>query len=1262
MSSQDQGKTGGGGGHPSPTEPPSTKKPDMGIVMSELMDFARKHPESEFTMEDFADALRQVAQRKQEAELTKAITGVSDGIASPQPHNNSSTNMEPSTYTSSAHEQTTEDTSGSSSSSAAQGSSTTAPVPSTELGQPDIGTRQMRQDSPAITITGTDGQELDPLNEKKDDIHIAEMCNEGESATVAKEASIRSTTNSDEASGLADSARTAWSDTGVAPACRPSQSVLSIRPRSDGSEPVDLTSNLVPTLSLDPNRILAPGPGFAASSSVAGNRKAPPPALNLGQPSRLEPSLPAPNHYVSMLAKSAKARTLPPEKIKLLEAALNWNQSTAEPIVLLKSPVATSFSGDKKKEVVPSISDYTVNPIPKVNQRTTTNVAPDFTLETPLTATFAKEQVEPKNEEPPKSEGAESLYKPDFEALIENQTGGSDANDNKEKGDGKKNRDLHGRSSQGISRFHRIHLALQTGRSRVSRRFDMIAQLSLQIELIVEVAKHLPPADLLNLYSIHRPFHEKINLFLRSSTLAWTNYNCPEAALVYNWHSAAYRHLTIPDPAGRPLVSPLTPYGFHPWRPVKKQYQPKSVADDKAYLESKGIDTSSRKGKEKAAPWDGRTAKCDHDCDNHDHDHAKGKEDKDDVHRLVPSLKWYAMCYTRQETVDDILAHLARRGHRTPSRTSISLLKMWKLMATPTNAERREIIRCSARSKIGNCKCWILEAKQRMDDGKAVPRLKALERMVNIGMENLPEGVQGFTDLDLLRIQCFFLKLDLRCNDPLYGPEDTDLSELMLGQRSLVPLRQLLFGERYHKIDQLLALKVRYDLGATWSVLQPAAPAVLSRQNFKIVGVPFDDWGKEHLEYWGERACGSLVEEPRASSTPYEINRTPMVHVQQIVAEEAVRRKLNLDAHLLPLLLWGCFDWKTGRNLHPTESEIYIRDAAHKTRHMDTSEEFTRIEILKGRWPRLTTAEQEEVLAAQLKRDDLLRKWDNNQIWDRQDHDDHDDQTVQLSYAVMQPITGRTGPPSDPTLTTDTGAPLDNDDDDSVETPGPVTARLLELVNMADSDFGDQSDTDSDLEEEENGSDDNENAWKPKTRRSEDVQLPQSFIQKAKDHAEKLRRAAMASASSSSSEQTPYWPHSGLPPSWTAPTPNLNNGNNVDDEGHPIVDHAFINNVLQDLDQELSDGDLENAVNDEWDDFEWTSAPSIMWSFLNRKDNPEAQLVAGPSTTTTINPPMTTETMEETVEAAWAALQEAEKEAHAAGFRNIQARPQDQPA
>lgn len=971
-----------------------------------------------------------------------------------------------------------------------------------------------------------------------------------------------------------------------------------------------------------------------------------------------------------MLAESAKGMT--PDKMDRLEDTLNWqrNWNTTEHIVLLKSPVSTTLSG-VKKEREPSISDYTVNPIPKVNQgANNANLSPDYTLETPLTATFAKEQVELKKEEQPKSKGAAYLYHPDVKTLIENQTGSPDTKNQKEKGKGKEVRSLHGRSSQGISRFQRIHLALQTGRSRVSRRFDMIAQLSTKVELLVEIGKHLPPADLLNLYSIHRPFHEAINLFLRSSTLAWTNYNCPEAAKVYNWHSAAYRHLTIPDPFGRPLTSPLTPFGFHPWRlPAhKKEYRPKNVADDNAYLESKGIDTSSRKGKEKMDNTDGGTAKCNCDCDCGGHDKKEEKEDIDEVHRLVPSLKWYAMCYTRQETVDDILAHLARRGHRTPPGTSISLLKMWKLMAAPSNAERRSIISCTARnSENSNCRCWILEAKQRMDEGKALPRLAILERLAKIGTEKLPEEILSFTDLDLLRIQCFFLKLDLRCNDPIYGPEDTDLSELMLSQRSLVPLRQLLFGERYHKIDQLMGLKVRYDIGHSWHVLMPAPAEVLSRQNFKLMGVPFDDWGKGRLEYWGERAGGPLVGTPRPSSTPYEISRDPMIHVQQIVAEEAVRRRLKLEAHLLPLLLWGCFDWKTGRNLHPTEDEIHMPDAAHKTRHMDTSEEFTRIEILKGRWPRLTAAEQEEVLAAQLKRDDLLRKWDNNQLWDRQDHSDHDDQTVQLSYAVTQPITGRSGPPKDPTVTTSTGAPLDDDADDSIETPGPVTAGLLELERMDDSDFGDESDTDPE-EEEDNGGDDGENAWNPKTRGSEIAQLPHSFMQTARIHAEKLRRAAMGSPSSSSSESSEeplHYQDSPLPPSWTAQTPNPNNSN-VDEAGHPLVDEAFINNIVQELEQELSDGDLENTVSDEWDHFDWRDAPKVMWRFLRRKDsNDEADneandpfiqpllqpAVAGTSATN--NPPMT---MGETVEAAWAALQEAEAEARAAGFRNIQAR------
>ncbi|KAK8037432.1 hypothetical protein PG991_000778 [Apiospora marii] len=68
-----------------------------------------------------------------------------------------------------------------------------------------------------------------------------------------------------------------------------------------------------------------------------------------------------------------------PEKMEQLEA-VNWDKGTAEQIVLLKSPVASLSSGDKKtgKQGGP----YNIDPIPQIGQESTAKVSTDFSLET----------------------------------------------------------------------------------------------------------------------------------------------------------------------------------------------------------------------------------------------------------------------------------------------------------------------------------------------------------------------------------------------------------------------------------------------------------------------------------------------------------------------------------------------------------------------------------------------------------------------------------------------------------------------------------------------------------------------------------------------------------------------------------------------------------------------------------------------------------------------------------------------------------------
>ncbi|KAK8004143.1 hypothetical protein PG989_003862 [Apiospora arundinis] len=425
-----------------------------------------------------------------------------------------------------------------------------------------------------------------------------------------------------------------------------------------------------------------------------------------------------------------------------------------------------------------------------------------------------------------------------------------------------------------------------------------------------------------------------------------------------------------------------------------------------------------------------------------------------------------------------------------------------------------------------------------------------------------------------------------------------------------------------------------------------------------------------------------------------------MVHVTELVAEESCRRGLRLHEHMLPLMLWGSFDWKTGRNLCPSEAEIYMYDAEHKTRHIDTSEEFTRIEILKNRWGSLTRSEREEVLQAQVARDDMLRKWDNNQLWDPLKHDEEDDQLVQLSYAITQPITSLTGPPERPDTFDGIGIePLGNVADDSVHNPGHMTAKLLELERKfhagefgdSDSDedsvFGDLDDGsdsdnehDSDDETKPDGSggccgsgtnDDDKGTWKP-TDAKDEVQLPYSFSQTFAEYERKLRRAASSSQDPEGgggpvlpadvlSTRPIYGPRSPVEPS-PSPHPNML-------PGDPIIDQAYIEQDLQDLEEQLSDGDEETEIGeeDEWEDFVWGEARRDLWNFLRIEDPgptaPRPGVPAGPAPdpgpvgTESGNPVESFEytTLEEIIEEAWAALREAEEDALEAGYQNIPA-------
>ncbi|KAL1836643.1 hypothetical protein VTJ49DRAFT_4818 [Mycothermus thermophilus] len=276
-------------------------------------------------------------------------------------------------------------------------------------------------------------------------------------------------------------------------------------------------------------------------------------------------------------------------------------------------------------------------------------------------------------------------------------------------------------------------------------RFDLIGSLSSCVELAVEVCKHLRPIDIVNLYSVSKDFHTAINEHMRSSVMAWSRHMAPKASRVFS--SPVYYRWFIPDPAFRRVTHDDVELG-----------QPQQ---DQARMD--GLPTLNA---------------------------TEGQV------RLIPGLLWLQMVVHREVRVRDILACLARRGHRLPEGTHMTLTKLWLVMDAATTQARMMLL-------------------------------------------NNPDF---FTNEDLFLAQMFIVKLILLFNDPVFGPGSTMLMRLMLGQRGLSPLWALLRGLKYRTAREIRELKLRYDV----SPEQLRDPAIAAEH-----GVPLHELGVIHFEGWG---------------------------------------------------------------------------------------------------------------------------------------------------------------------------------------------------------------------------------------------------------------------------------------------------------------------------------------------------------------------------------------------------------------------------
>ncbi|ROW15413.1 hypothetical protein VPNG_02282 [Cytospora leucostoma] len=401
--------------------------------------------------------------------------------------------------------------------------------------------------------------------------------------------------------------------------------------------------------------------------------------------------------------------------------------------------------------------------------------------------------------------------------------------------------------------------------------FNLLESICSHIWLATEVGKHMRPADIVRLYSVSRSFHLLVRQFWQSTVTAWGEHMAPSSQRVFFWKF--YSRYAIQDPTGTTWAAP-GPFASSFPRPAW------------------------------AAPLRGRA-----------HDASV---------RLVPGLRYLAMIAEREVRVRDILACLARAGHRLPASAHVALKKIWLLMDISTNGLRRAFVR--------NGELW--------------------------------------TDGDLYDAQMFLVKLQMRFNEPVFGPNCPSLVETLLGQREgLTPLWRLLRGggrKGFRDLLDVMQMRARYCVDGGGD-----GAAARHRDRWEdYFGVPAWDLGFGHLEGWGEG----------------------VVHLSrpdELIVEEAVRRGgMALRDHLVFMVFWGHVDWEKRRNLVPTEEEMYMSDdelpplttsAGRKCGNVPFEHgNWLPVHAAKARWDSLT---DEEKLAIN-KRDELddikFLPWDDD--------------------------------------------------------------------------------------------------------------------------------------------------------------------------------------------------------------------------------------------------------------------------------------------
>lgn len=212
--------------------------------------------------------------------------------------------------------------------------------------------------------------------------------------------------------------------------------------------------------------------------------------------------------------------------------------------------------------------------------------------------------------------------------------------------------------------------------------------------------------------------------------------------------------------------------------------------------------------------------------------------------RDVPGLRWTKMVIYKDKVVREILTLLGMEGHRVPRGTSKMLMKYWVLMEVKHQAAREAFLR---------------------------------ERQI-------------WSDEDILLFQLFSVKLDMRFADPIQGQGICELSHLLLTQKSLTPLRDMLSGKKTYNYEEIAEMTIKTYLSED---LDTETHTWLDDEVEN--GILADEWGLLRQEGW-------------------DVMGAPMECAVDLVIKEGIRRRLNVQQYCLDFVLYGYVDMQSGRN------------------------------------------------------------------------------------------------------------------------------------------------------------------------------------------------------------------------------------------------------------------------------------------------------------------------------------------------------------